>query len=396
MGYYIEKKGARKYRIQIIVDNVRTSFTFEGTKAEAKIVAQDAIEDMKRGGSVITSTRPKWTEWVDTWSDRRAAIGKASSATIRYDRQFLHRLGQRGGFANSYIDRITPDEIASLMADMRKDRSGWTVHQGFSLIKRTLESARKEGILEINPADLVPAPRKPNQRNAIDYGGDDLARIYRSILETYENGVCRMHESMDAITGYRTALYRVDGTQQAAAAVCALIALETGARLGEILALDWSRVDLKTKRIRISKGVGKDRAIKGPKTASSVRTVSIGSDMAAILAKWRKEVENAFEEAPEWVIISSTGERMDSGNYGREWRRIAERAGCKGVHTHDLRHAQATLLIAKGFDVKTVQKRLGHASASTTLDIYAASLPNNDGQCPDAIMDAILSRPGNA
>lgn len=396
MGYYIEKKGARKYRIQLIVDNVRTSFTFEGTKAEAKIVAQDAIEDMKRGGSAITSTRPKWTEWVDTWSDRRASIGKASSATIRYDRKFLHRLGQRGGFANSYIDRITPDEIASLMADMRKDRSGWTVHQGFSLIKRTLESARKEGILEINPADLVPAPRKPNQRNAIDYGGNDLARIYRSILETYENGVCRMHESMDAITGYRTALYRVDGTQQAAAAVCALIALETGARLGEILALDWSRVDLKTKRIRISKGVGKDRAIKGPKTASSVRTVSIGSDMAAILAKWRKEVENAFEEAPGWVIISSTGERMDSGNYGREWRRIAERAGCKGVHTHDLRHAQATLLIAKGFDVKTVQKRLGHASASTTLDIYAASLPNNDGQCPDAIMDAILSRPGNA
>ena len=393
MGYYIEKKGAKKYRIQIIVDNVRTSFTFEGTKAEAKIVAQDAIEDMKRGGSVITSTRPKWTEWVDTWSDRRAAIGKASSATIKYDRQFLHRLGRRGGFAKSCIDRITPDEIASLMADMRKDRSGWTVHQGFSLIKRTLESARKQGLIEINPADLVPAPSKPNQRNAIDYGGDDLARIHKAILETYENGVDRMHASLDAITGYRTALWRVDGTQRAAAAVCALIALETGARLGEILALDWDHVDIKGKTIRIDKGVGKDKTIKGPKTEASVRTVSIGSDMATILAKWRMEVHKAFNPAPEWVIISSTGDRMDSGNYGREWRRIASLAGCEGVHTHDLRHAQATLLIAKGFDVKTVQKRLGHASASTTLDIYATSLPNNDGQCPDAILDAILSRP---
>lgn len=393
MGYYIEKKAPKRYRVQLFVDGARTSFTFEGTKAEARIAAQDAIEDMKRGCTVKTSATPKWTDWVDTWSDRRSATGKASNATIRYDRQFLHRLGKRGGFAKSCIDRIKPDDIASLMADMRKDRSGWTVHQGFSLIKRTLESARKEGLIEINPADLVPAPSKPNQRNAIDYGGDDLARIHKAILETYENGVDRMHRSMDAITGYRTALWRVDGTQRAAAAVCALIALETGARLGEILALDWAHVDLEGKKIRIDKGVGKDKTIKGPKTEASVRTVSIGSDMAAILAKWRKEAERAFKPAPDWVIISSTGDRMDSGNYGREWRRIAERAGCKGVHTHDLRHAQATLLIAKGFDVKTVQRRLGHASASTTLDIYAASIPNNDGQCPDAILDAILSRP---
>ena len=49
-----------------------------------------------------------------------------------------------------------------------------------------------------------------------------------------------------------------------------------------------------------------------------------------------------------------------------------------GLKFHELRHTQATLLLANGIPVKTVQERLGHAKASTTLDIYGHALPEQD------------------
>jgi site-specific recombinase XerD len=62
------------------------------------------------------------------------------------------------------------------------------------------------------------------------------------------------------------------------------------------------------------------------------------------------------------------------------------------LHFHDLRHSQATLLISQGVDIKTVQARLGHEKASTTLDLYAGVMPGNDREAA-SIIGTILAAP---
>jgi integrase len=64
--------------------------------------------------------------------------------------------------------------------------------------------------------------------------------------------------------------------------------------------------------------------------------------------------------------------------------------GFEGLRFHALRHTQVTLLIAQGVDIKTVQARLGHTLASTTLDLYAGVIPAKDRQAAD-IIDTILT-----
>ena len=73
------------------------------------------------------------------------------------------------------------------------------------------------------------------------------------------------------------------------------------------------------------------------------------------------------------------------------WRRWADANGYKGLRFHELRHTHATLLIAGGTDVKTVQMRLGHASAEVTMSCYAHAIPLSDTTAAKAL-DAELFR----
>ncbi|MEG0015188.1 MAG: tyrosine-type recombinase/integrase [Gordonibacter sp.] len=73
----------------------------------------------------------------------------------------------------------------------------------------------------------------------------------------------------------------------------------------------------------------------------------------------------------------------------RLWR--TER-GFEGLKFHELRHTQATHLLASGVDVKTVQERLGHASAMMTLDQNSHAIPENDRKAADLIGELFLMR----
>ena len=71
------------------------------------------------------------------------------------------------------------------------------------------------------------------------------------------------------------------------------------------------------------------------------------------------------------------------------WRSWANKNGWEGLRFHELRHTHATLLIADGVDVKTVQMRLGHSSAVVTMTCYAHAIPLSDGAAAEAL-DASL------
>ena len=81
---------------------------------------------------------------------------------------------------------------------------------------------------------------------------------------------------------------------------------------------------------------------------------------------------------------------MEIAKFAAWWRKFRDGNGFEGLVLHELRHTQATLLLANGTDMKTVQVRMGHSSAAFTMDRYAHAVPEKDDQAAD-LMGGIMS-----
>ena len=148
-----------------------------------------------------------------------------------------------------------------------------------------------------------------------------------------------------------------------------LLELGTGMRRGEILALKWSDLNFTTGELRIERQVNVFNGgpkIYPPKTKASIRTVVLPQSLLNVLAEYKKTVDS------EWMFpspLDSTKTRNPSSIRTR-LQLILERAGCKRVRFHDLRHTFSTMALEHGMDVKTLSATIGHVSSATTIDIY--------------------------
>ena len=149
-----------------------------------------------------------------------------------------------------------------------------------------------------------------------------------------------------------------------------LLELGTGMRRGEILALKWSDLNFATGELHIERQVYIIRAeiiISAPKTKASVRTVILPPSLLKALGAYKEMVDS------EWMFPSPTdnGRPRNPSSVRTRLQLILERAGCKKVRFHDLRHTFATMALEHGMDVKTLSATIGHVSSATTLDIYS-------------------------
>ena len=148
-----------------------------------------------------------------------------------------------------------------------------------------------------------------------------------------------------------------------------ILELCTGMRRGEIAALQWNDLNMQTGELHICRQV---TVVKGasyicaPKTKSSIRTVILPPDIVRILEKYKKRI-NSRRMFPSPV-------KEDSPRHPSSVRaaleRTLERAECKHLRFHDLRHTFATHALAGGVDAKTLSGLLRHFSAGFTLDTY--------------------------
>lgn len=170
-----------------------------------------------------------------------------------------------------------------------------------------------------------------------------------------------------------------------------VFAAGTGLRQGECFGLTLDRIDFLRRTVTVDRqmillpGAGPDFG--PPKTAASYRTVPLPQvvidALAAHLAK--------YPVGPNGLVFTnSRGEPIRRTRFSDRWRPAVVKAKAPGgTGFHELRHYYASLLIRHGESVKVVQARLGHASASETLDTYSHLWPDSEDRTREAV-DGVL------
>ena len=268
------------------------------------------------------------------------------------------------------LKSLKPEHLQRFYAaELERGLSTTTVRHDHMLIHRALKHAVQWGLLARNPADAVSAP--PMRHTPM-----------RTLTEAHVERV------LDALTGseYFTLFY---------------LAIFTGMRRSELLALQWGSVDLIGAEISVNRSIHRLRngawVSRAPKTDRSRRTIALSPSTCQVLREhWDHQAElstrlGAPEKDGALVFCQSDGSPLLPHTVSQAWRRTVRRLGLAGIRFHDLRHTHASLLLKQGVHPKIVQERLGHSSISITLDTYSHVAPGLQ-EAAAAGFDAILGQ----
>ena len=260
-----------------------------------------------------------------------------------------------------------------------------TIRNTISYISTVFEYAKEIELLEINPCDNVKRP------SAIA-----TEKEFYSIQEA--------NKLFDALQKNAPVMYRT----------FYILALYSGMRLGELCGLEWRDINFDNNTVFIKRSVYKvtklkdeavqkvngadiHRVVTPPKTKSSIRCIKLPQ----LVFNHLNELKQFYDEQlhtygtawntrdKEIVFRGTFGNAVSPPSMTLWLRHFCERYNLKHLCTHDFRHLNASLLIRYGCDIKTVQQNLGHAQASTTLDIYAYPFKETQTAISECISESI-------
>lgn len=315
------------------------------TRAEANRRLRAAMADSAKETAAADSPTLEW--WTARWL--ATSVHRVRPATIRSYRQMMRR-------------HVLPDLGAWALADIRAgDVERWTATlSGRGLAPSTVALARR--VLAACLADAERDERVPRNAARLAHAPKVEGTTRRRALTAAEARtlLALAHDDPDA-------------------GLLVTLALGTGARVGELLALDWSDIDtdLQTVTIHGSRsrsGVGPTKSAKGRRIVALPAFV-----LDALLREERRS-------GP--VIATSDGLPLIPERAGERWRALRKRAGLDGLRFHDLRGTYATLALAAGIPVKALADVLGHDPA-VLLRNYAGPIEGGRVATAAAIGEAL-------
>lgn len=235
-----------------------------------------------------------------------------------------------------------------------KNNNGSTIQLNFRNLNTALNKAVKLQLLNDNPCRFVEIPKKNNFKGSY-LTVEEFNLIYNSL-----NAKKYLGFSLQVLLD---------------------LAVETGCRRGEMCGLEWNNIDFENKTITFNKALIKNEhrwTIGKLQTETSYRSMALSDNIIDELKNLRiQQLENKMLFGAEYHINIFDNIKYDliciqqNGIRERLKALLKRNKIDKNIRWHDLRHTSATLLLENGVEMKTIQKRLGHASMTTTSDIYS-------------------------
>lgn len=351
----------------IIIDLPRDSdgkrkqewITVKGTKKDAEKKLAELLHQVDTGSFVKPNRKTTVAQFLERWlKDYVWALLSPKTAEGYQDivqRHLIPNLGRipLTELKPKHIQEFYTNSLSNGRLNGKGKLSSSSVLRYHQCLHCALESAVRWGQVARNAADAVHPPH--------------AERYAMNTLD--EDNIKKLLEAAQA-TPYYALLH---------------MALYTGMRRSELLALRWRDVDLLLAQASVTRSMHKLRSgsimFKAPKSVKGRRTVAL-APLTCVVLREHRDKQGALStmrgkrlEDSDLVFSQSDGAPLLPDSITHAWVKLARGVGLQGIRLHDARHTHASLLLKQGVHPKVVQERLGHASIAITLDTYSHVVP---------------------
>lgn len=338
----------------------KTVYAHQRNEVAAKLA--EVLRQFKQSGKAIVN-KDSLGAYLESWLSDDVKLNRTPKTYEEYEA--ASRLYIKPFIGDVKLVKLNGGDLQKWQGSM--SRAGHTDNTRLKAIRVLRNALNKAVKLLLIPSNPVAALSKPkvNRKDVTPLEPEQCFALFHA---------CKAHRLGDMI----------------------ILAAMTGLRKGELLALEWSAVNLKegvlVVRQSLEEANGK-RRIKVPKTAAGRRVVTLGREAIDALERRReKAIAEEFNVGRGIVFPNTNGDYMFATNFRRNvWVKIREAAGLPDSFVfHDLRHTQASLMLAAGVDLKVIQKRLGHRDFATTANLYSHLLQGAQAEATEKL-DALMN-----
>lgn len=318
------------------------------SKADAENRLKEALRDRTRAGSSeeITS-RSKVAAVAALWLRDLQESDKALRTKETYRQAWERDLASAVG--NLQVGEVTVGIADRVLRAIRDNTGLGSAKHARVVLTGIFDLALRHEAIKSNPIRNVPGltaggKKAPGQKAGPVLSAEELPKLREHLRSLPPE---RQHDLVDLVD----------------------LLAATGCRIGELLALDWSRVDLDAGTIRIE---GTVIRVPGSGLIVQPHTKSTAGMRTLKLPAWAGEVlrRRAAAGTSSWVFPSTTGTLRDPDNTRKQLRMAVKGTPWEGLHPHAFRHLVATHLDEAGLTARQIADYLGHAQVSMTQDVY--------------------------
>lgn len=305
--------------------------------------------------------------WYDYWFNELKKDNIKKNTRKTYNDRW--RINVKPFIGNKPLNKVTAIDLLGIMKNMKeKNYADSTMNHTRGLLHQLFDTAVDLDIIDKNPV----------KRQMHDVKG-------------------RATEKKEALTDEELEKFLNEAKHRTKYNQYAFI-LQTGLRIGELIALTWDDIDFEKRMLTVNKTM-EYRSSEGqwhigtPKTKSSNRKIYL-NDLAIDILKDQRRKNMSLKQIPiefaKQVFLTRNGTPTKNSAYDTSIVAICDKVGIRRFGIHILRHTFATRCARAGMKPQVLKKIMGHAKIKTTMDIYVTVFDSDEMREMNFIQDKLI------